>query len=82
MPARTCKEAPSTLVARIQQLIHDRTGRGIHALNVDISGREVRLSGNSSSYYNKQMATHVALEAIQEVIPLELVSLENEIQVS
>ncbi|RLT10555.1 MAG: BON domain-containing protein [Planctomycetota bacterium] len=47
----------------------------MRSLHVEVSDGEVILSGRTSTYYNKQLATHAALDAASEF------SLTNEIEV-
>jgi hypothetical protein len=59
-------------VARYVRL---RTGGSIHNLHVDVRDGEVLLTGRTSTYYNKQLATHAALDAAADL------SLTNGIEV-
>lgn len=59
----------------VERYVRLRTGGTIRGLRVDVQDGEVLLSGRTSTYYNKQLATHAALDAANEL------SLTNEIQV-
>lgn len=64
------------LAERIEQFIRIRTGGTIYGLRVDVLDDTVVLVGRTSTYYNKQLATHAALSAEANR------SLSNEIEVS
>lgn len=68
-------QAPQSLIARIEQSVHSRTGGRIRGLRVEIVDGEVVISGRTSTYYSKQLATHAVLSAVEDV------SLTNEIEV-
>lgn len=59
----------------VERYVRLRTGGTIRSLHVDVSDSEVILSGRTSTYYNKQLATHAALDAASEL------ALTNEIEV-
>lgn len=59
----------------VERFVQSRTGGMIRELRVDVSDREVVLSGRTSTYYNKQLATHAALDAHAQV------SVTNDIEV-
>lgn len=59
----------------VERYVRLRTGGTIRGLRVEIQDGEVLLSGRTSTYYNKQLATHAALDAAQEL------TLTNDIQV-
>jgi hypothetical protein len=66
---------PESLTETIERYVRSRTGGSIRGLVVQVRDEEVVLSGRTSSYYNKQLATHAALEALEDV------PLSNEIEV-
>jgi hypothetical protein len=68
-------DAQLSLAELIEQLVAARTGGRIRDLRVDVADREIVLSGTTSTYYNKQLATHAVLDR------LEGLSLSNEIEV-
>lgn len=59
----------------VERYVRLRTGGTIRSLRVEVSDGEVILSGRTSTYYNKQLATHAALDAASKL------SLTNEIEV-
>lgn len=63
------------LADTVERYVRLRTGGTIRSLHVEVSAGEVILSGHTSTYYNKQLATHAALDAASEL------SLTNEIEV-
>ncbi len=63
------------LADTVERYVRLRTGGTIRSLHVEVSDGEVVLSGHTSTYYNKQLATHAALDAASEF------SLTNEIEV-
>lgn len=59
----------------VERYVRLRTGGTIRSLHVEVQDGEVILTGRTSTYYNKQLATHAALDAADDL------SLTNEIQV-
>ena len=59
----------------VERYVRLRTGGTIRGLRVDVQDGEVLLSGRTSTYYNKQLATHAALD-VSSNLPLT-----NEIEV-
>jgi hypothetical protein len=49
------------LAHRVERLVHGRTGSRIRDLRVEILDNEVVLTGRSTTYYAKQLATHAVL---------------------
>ena len=89
-PEIYCETAPEAPLSRSQEIsgsslreiaetveryVRLRTGGTIRSLHVEVQDGEVILTGRTSTYYNKQLATHAALDAADEL------SLTNEIQV-
>ena len=68
-------ESPRSLRETIERSVQSRTGGMIRGLRVDVADGEVVLSGRTSTYYSKQLATHAALGAAEDL------SLTNEIEV-
>jgi osmotically-inducible protein OsmY len=66
-----------SLEDQIMRLVQSRTGGRIDSLNVVVSGGEVIISGRTSTYYLKQLATHAALD-----LSGQFTGLTNEIAVS
>lgn len=63
------------LADQIEQFIRVRTGGMIYGLRVDVIDESVVLSGHTTTYYNKQLASHAAQSA------LEAQALRNDIEV-
>jgi hypothetical protein len=55
--------AQEALADVITRLVQSRTGGRIHGLSVEVIGRDVVISGRTTTYYVKQLATHAALDA-------------------
>lgn len=55
---------PESVEERIAHVIRLRTGGMIRALRVDVGEERVRLTGRTTSFYNKQLATHAAMDAL------------------
>jgi hypothetical protein len=70
------RESPPLKAEDVQQLVLSRTGGKIRDLRVEVCEGVVVLSGRTSTYYNKQLATHAALDAISDT------PLSNNIEVS
>ncbi len=68
-------ESRSPLACSVERVVRSRTGGTIRDLQVEISGGTVILSGRTNTYYTKQLATHAALDAIDDA------SLANMIEV-
>ena len=66
-----------SLEDQIMRLVQSRTGGRIHSLNVVVSRGEVIISGRTSTYYLKQLATHAALD-----LAGQFTGLTNDIAVS
>ena len=68
-PSRTAgvatRELPLDRVGeRVERVVRMRTGGMIRGLRVEVGDGRVTLTGRTSSFYNKQLATHAALEAL------------------
>ena len=59
----------------LEQLVRQRTGGLIRGLRVECQGDEIIVSGRTTTYYAKQLATHAALDACENF------SLRNAIEV-
>ena len=68
-------DAQPLLPEVVEQLILARTGGRIRDLRVEVTNREIILLGRTSTYYNKQLATHAVLDSVEGV------SLTNDIEV-
>jgi osmotically-inducible protein OsmY len=73
MPLPASIEDTRTLEERVEQVVQSRTSGRIHGLRVQVQNGRVVLSGRTATYYNKQLATHAALEATTAV--------QNEVEV-
>ena len=71
--AQTCTS--HALVERIEYYIQSRTNGMVRDLTVDIFEREVVISGRTTTYYTKQLATHAVLGSLTDV------NLKNNIEV-
>lgn len=54
--------ASEALGQQIMRLVQSRTGGRIQGLSVEVAGGEVVISGRTTTYYVKQLATHAALD--------------------
>ncbi|HEX6987522.1 MAG TPA: BON domain-containing protein [Planctomycetaceae bacterium] len=52
------------VVERIEEIVRLRTGGMIRGLRVEVGENRVVLTGRTSSFYSKQLATHAALGAL------------------
>ena len=59
--------SPQTVSERIERCVRIRTGGMIRGLRADVHDDDVVISGRTTTYYNKQLATHAALDAINEM---------------
>jgi hypothetical protein len=51
-----------SLGEQITRLVQSRTGGCIQGLNVEVIDRDVVITGRTSTYYLKQLATHATLD--------------------
>lgn len=51
-----------SLADQIARLVQSKTGGRIDSLNVAVSADNVIISGRTTTYYLKQLATHAALD--------------------
>ncbi len=63
------------LVDRVIRVVHERTGRMVRGLRVEVQPGQVVLRGLSPSYYYKQLASQAAMEELAGQV------IANEIQV-
>lgn len=66
MNLTTCAESSQTLARRVEEVVTARTGVAIRDLQVNVTREHVVLTGRTTSYYNKQLATHAVLNSIDE----------------
>ncbi len=67
--------APVDVAHKIAHIIRQRTGNSVQSLEVSVSDDFIILNGLTSTFYNKQLATHAAQSAAKGRL------LSNEIQV-
>jgi hypothetical protein len=75
MNLQTFAEPTHDTVEAVERAIRLRTSGQIRELHVDISDGEVVLTGRTSTYYTKQLATHAVLDLVDDL------GLSNEIEV-
>lgn len=63
------------LLGQVEQAVHLRTGGRIRGLQVRVDEGCLVVSGSTSTYYNKQLATHAIRDAVEDV------TVQNEVQV-
>lgn len=73
-PAASSPPSPP-MVERIEHYVQARTNGMVHDLTVSIFDDEVVLTGRTTTYYNKQLATHAVLSAVSGLV------LTNDIEV-
>jgi hypothetical protein len=56
------EDLAESLAEEITRLVQSRTGGQIVGLNVSVAGADVIISGRTTTYYLKQLATHAALD--------------------
>jgi len=59
-----------SLAEQITRLVQSRTGGQIVGLHVAVSGADVIISGRTTTYYLKQLATHAALDLAGRIATL------------
>jgi hypothetical protein len=67
MELPTLLQDRQTVVDRLERLIRERTGGLIRGLRVEVLPGQVIVSGRANTYYLKQLATHAALEAAENL---------------
>lgn len=67
--------SPDILVEQIEQAVQSRTGGRVRGLRVHVVDGCVIISGRTSTYYNKQLVTHAAMEAADDTLVM------NEVEV-
>lgn len=81
MNVSTCSAVPVTTIEQIRNRVVAATHHAISDLDISLLGRELVLTGRSRTFYAKQLATHAALEAMHEFLPVQPLVLENDIRV-
>ena len=62
---RSTRERHSDRVMeRVERVVRLRTGGMIHGLRVEVGDDRVTLTGRTTTFYSKQLATHAALGAL------------------
>lgn len=59
---------PQSLAEKIENAVQVRTGGRIRGLQVRIGKSGIVISGRVSTYYTKQLVTHAAMEASDELL--------------
>lgn len=57
---------PDDLTARLERVVHARTGGRIRDLRIDLFDDQVVVAGVVPTYYTKQLVTHAVLEEIKD----------------
>ena len=70
MNVQTWSESSQTLAESIEKSVQLRTKGMIRGLHVEVGNRGVVVSGRTSTYYTKQLATHAVLDAVEKDIRL------------
>ena len=75
MLATLLSPSPDVLAEQIEQAVQSRTGGRVRGLRVHVVDGGVIISGRTSTYYNKQLVTHAAMEAADDALVM------NEVEV-
>jgi hypothetical protein len=75
MDLQTLPNTFQTLAIHIERLVREKTSGLIRDLRVTVHPAEIVLSGRAATYYAKQLATHAALDACDDL------TLTNDIEV-
>ncbi len=75
MDLQTLPDGIQTLAVVIERLVREKTSGLIRDLRVSVHSGEIVLTGRAATYYAKQLATHAALDACDDV------TLTNDIEV-
>jgi hypothetical protein len=68
MPLATLTPPRSSTEDLVTAVVRSRTGGRIRRLTVCIQGDRLVINGQSTSFYDKQLATHAALESARTFI--------------
>ena len=63
------------LLEQVEQAVHAKTGGRIRGLRVRIDEGCLVVSGRTSTYYNKQLATHAVRDAVLDM------TVQNDVEV-
>jgi hypothetical protein len=75
MELQTFPDARQALAARVERTIREKTSGLIRELRVEVAASEIVVTGRAATYYAKQLATHAALDACENL------TLTNDIEV-
>jgi hypothetical protein len=75
MELQTLPDAQQLLAARVERMVREKTSGLIRDLRVGVLPGEIVISGRAGTYYAKQLATHAAFEACEDL------TLTNDIEV-
>ena len=75
MSAVLVSVCPIALAEMVERAVQSRTGGRVRGLRVHVVDGCVIVSGRTSTYYNKQLVTHAAMEAADEALVM------NEVEV-
>jgi len=75
MLATLLSPSPDVLAEQVEQAVQSRTGGRVRGLRVHVVDGCVIISGRTSTYYNKQLVTHAAMEAADDALVM------NEVEV-
>jgi len=70
MDVQMWSESSQTLAESIERSVQSRTKGMVRGLHVEVGIRGVVVSGRTSTYYTKQLATHAVLDAVEKDIRL------------
>lgn len=76
MPVETYLPMCQSVAERVEQTVLARTGGRIRGLRVQLAGDRLVITGRTSTYYSKQLATHAAIDAAETTFPVQ-----NEVEV-
>lgn len=68
MPLGTLDAPRPSTEALVADIVRSRTGGRIRRLSVCIQGNRLVISGETSTFYDKQLASHAALESARALI--------------
>lgn len=68
MSAAVLESLPQNLAEKIELAVQERTGRRIRGLEVRVGNERIVISGRVSTYYTKQLVTHAAMEAANQLL--------------
>lgn len=66
MTLRTIVGPASSLCETVERAVHARTNGMVRDLQVDLVDGELVVTGHTNTFYSKQLATHAALEVVDQ----------------